>query len=219
MDIRQIDFSINLDQPALKVRGGEAAIIDEQVKLLARENRLGLAVLESREYAEANRRARYLSMRCVGTAHPECQIRWLYLAIRFPDGKGIRVEDLAPEEVKSEEPVKITTSYSGGFSLEVLKVKLTPEANIERTTETQAYFSAVRGAGKGFGYANWTFSAPDGLELYVNRDLTLLVSYPPELEELSATFTLRYRVAVRGFPGLIPLIGRKTSKIEVQRSW
>lgn len=219
MNIQQIDFSINIDQPALRVRGDEPAIIDEEVKLLARETRLGLAILESREYEEANRKARYLSMRCVGDAHPECRIRWLYLAVKFPKGKDIRVEDLAPEEVKSEEPVKITTSYKGGLSLEVLKVKLAPEANIERSTETQAYFSTVRGTGKGFGYANWTFSTPDGMELYVNRDLSLLVSYPPELEELSATFTLRYRVAVKGFPGLIPLIGRKTSRIEAQRSF
>jgi hypothetical protein len=60
--------------------------------------------------------------------------------------------------------------------------------------------------------AIWTFRAPsEDHELRLDHPLRLTVDFPQHLDALRAGLTVRARVAFRGFPWMIPLIGRRTA--------
>jgi hypothetical protein len=216
---KEIILNIEVEEQATRSITGKPILIDERVRLLASKSTIGLSIVQADYGTHEGRKTLYLKMRCLGSAAPKCSISWLQLRISFPNPENLRAEDLQPELVKSEHPVKITTTYSGGFSLEVLKVKLGPEAKAEKSRETQYYFSEIRGSGKTFNYAEWVFETAGEEELYVNRDLHLLLSYPARAEGIESKITMRAHVIHDGLLGYVPILGRTTEVIERGGSW
>lgn len=216
---REIILNTEVEEQATRSITGKPILLNEPVRLMANESTIGLSIVEAVYGTHEDRKTLYLILRCLGNAAPKCNISWLQLRINFTTPNNLRVEDLKPELVKSEHPVKIITTYGGGLKLEALKVKLGPEAEAEKSRETQHYFSEIRGSGKTFNYAEWVFEAASEEDLYVNRDLHLLLSYPSDAEDIKSKITMRAHVTVDGLLGYVPVLGRTTEVIERDGSW
>lgn len=216
MEEELFDVPLELDEGGLGQRGGEAIIADERLRLMMRENRLGLRKGATRSLLldGGATAATDIPLQCVAHAHPECRFRWVRLVIDFGPAAGALIRDLSPREVVGSEPVKIVTKHSGGLSFEVETFKLGPEFSVEKSTEHEVYFPEIVSSGVGFSAAYWNFQAPAEEDLHVDRALRLLVTYPAALPRLEAKFTLRARVALKGIAGLIPLVGRRQAFIE-----
>ena len=215
--MQNIDIDLLIDEEELQLRNQPEVILDDRWKLMARESRVGLAITKSDKWAHEGREVRYLDLRCVAAPHPECWLEWFKLTIKFDDIPALRIEQMSPETVKSTEPVKITATYKGGFSLDILTVKLGPHATYEKQHETDHYFSEIRSSGKHFNYAQWIFQMPPGQILHINQDVQLLISYPPVPEPLNSSITIRSRIRRKGVSGYLPLVGRRQAMIEVQK--
>ena len=209
METLWTDIPLEVDSGELQERAGPAVVLEERVRLLARENQVGLWRGDTRrDTVDGGTRTVFdMPLRCVAHPHPDCRFRWVRLLASFGT-EGASVSDLSPRDVRGTQPVKIVTRYAGGLSFEVEQLKLGPELSAERSTEQQVYFPEITTSGVGFSYASWDFHAVGESPLHVDRDLRLLLSLPASADRVEVKFTLRAAVAVKGLAGLVPLLGR-----------
>lgn len=200
--------------------GQESASADQQIRILARANRLGLACDPATRHPGESAAGDVLDfpLRCVAHAHPDCRFRWVRVTLDLGGTAGASIQDLSPRDEVSEHPVKITTTYRGGLSFSISALPVSPELSAERTTEQDVFFPSITASGIGFSYAIWDFTAIGEAPLHVDRTLRMLATVPPAAAEVPVRLTLRASVSARGFLGRIPLVGRQTATIPLQHA-
>lgn len=215
METLWTDIPLEADEGELHERAGSAVVLDESVRLLARENRIGIWRGETRRDSVDGgvRSVLDVPLRCIAHPHPDCRFRWVRLLVDF-GADGSSIIDLSPREVRGESPVKIVTRYSGGLSFEVEQLKLGPEFSWERSSEQQVYFPEITSSGLGLSHAIWDFHAVGEAPLHVDRDLRLLLRVPVSENRVVVKFTLRASVAAKGWTGLLPVLGRKKVELD-----
>ena len=203
--------TLEIDDSAERATG---RVLDEQIRVLARENRLAVVRdIVARHPLADGVVAIEVPLRCVAQAHPDCRFRWVRITVDLGGTEGVSICDLSPRDEVSEQPVKVTTTYHGGLSFSIAAVALSPEVSADRTTEHDVYFPTVTSSGIGLAAALWDFTAVADSALHVDRVLRLLVAAPAAASQIPVRLTLRASVTARGFAGRIPLIGRQNVKI------
>ena len=199
---------------------GEPIIADQQIRVLARANRLAIRCEPATRHDGPAPGTNVLDfqLRCVAHAHPECRFRWVRVTLNLSETDGASITDLSPRDEVSEHPVKVTTSYSGGLKFDIATLPVHPELSAQRETEQDVYFPKISVSGIDFGYAMWDFSAVGEEPLKVDRPLRLLASVPASGSQVPVQLTLRALVTARGATGRIPLIGRQNTTIPLSTS-
>jgi len=199
------DAPLDLDEEEME-RGDPSIIVDEKIRLLLRENRIGLAKgkterIEGGEGREPGMTYLHVILTCVVHSHPECQFRWARLVVDLGATKGARIQDMVPREVRGNEPVEIKTRMGLGIKFETI------EAKKENETSQIVYYPEIVSSGVNFSTGYWDFLAKADGYLHANRDLHLLICVPKDSRP-TVRFIVRAKVALSGFLGLIPLLPR-----------
>ena len=207
---------LDIDEDALLERA-PTFVIDHQVRLLARANRLALVRgrTERHNAVQAGTDAIDVPLRCVAHAHPACRFRWVRISVDLSPTDGAVVHDLSPRDEVAGQPVKITTTHHGGLSFHIAALSLGPEVSGERSTERDVYFPTVTSSGIGLTHAIWDFTALADAPLHVDRDLRLLASVPTGTTEIPVRLTLRALVVANGISAAIPLLGRQQATVRM----
>jgi hypothetical protein len=178
---------------------------DESIRLLMRENRIALAIGPINRLEETDATHADVPLIVTVHSHPECRFRWSRLIVDTSPTSGARIADLSPREVRGDKPIEIKTSVGVGFKFEtaakVLSAEVSPKIEQSRTV----YYPEIVSSGLGTKKALWDFLALASDYLHANRELHLLVSIPRGTP-LMVRFTLRAKVKMQGFAGLIPLL-------------
>ncbi len=205
------DFAMTLDESALEQRSeGEALIADEQVRVLAHENRLVLRREKTeRSNLDDQTTALYMLLRCLAHPHPECRFQWVRVSLDFSANPNVRVSDLFPQRIDGTDPIKVTLTRSASLAMEFGTYKLGPAVGIERSTEQSIYYPGTIGSGINTSSALWDFQTQGEAPLYVDRDLHLVLAQPTMLVSVLVRVTLRAKVVAKGIAGIIPIVGRR----------
>ncbi|KPI05283.1 hypothetical protein OK074_0421 [Actinobacteria bacterium OK074] len=213
------DFAMDVDEAALEERA-DSLVIDDTVRLLARENRFALRAGPASWHPLGGGQgtAVDIPLRCVAHRHPECRLRWVRVSVDVSGSDGT-VLDLSPKDEVAAEPVKVVTTYGGGLSLDIQAVPLvplTPELTAERSREQNVYFPRLTTSGPSFGAAWWDFHQVGEAPLHVDRDLRLLAGLPAGATGARLHTVLRAGVSVRGALATVPLVGRRKVRLDVR---
>ncbi|MEZ0113857.1 hypothetical protein ABH920_007891 [Catenulispora sp. EB89] len=210
------DMALDVDDDAVTERADSAAV-DEQVRLLARANRLALVRDKATRHPDAHQGLDVVDvpLRCVAHAHPSCHFRWVHVTIDLSGTAGAKISDLVPREKISDHPVKITTTYHGGLSFSTTHLPIKADAAGTYTTEKDVYYPTVTSSGIDLTYAIWDFTARDGSPLHLDRQLRLLLTLPAAATAIGAELSMRAVVEADGVVGKIPLIGRRGASIRL----
>ncbi len=208
--IKQIEFKLepNFNSQFRGRRKGVTSIT-EDIRLLGEINRLGVTLVELEEGEVDGLKTIFVKLRCFTETHPSCEFKWLEIEITFPGLKDLIVKEVIPDLVTGEQPIKISTTYKGGVSVEFSKLKIGPNVELEETRETEIFFSEVIGRGVGLDYAKWVFETPEGKELHVNRDVSLLATHFSGEIDVNLDITIRTKIKTQGIARALPFIGRK----------
>ncbi|MGW2373442.1 MULTISPECIES: hypothetical protein [Kitasatospora] len=203
-----VEFDMEVDEAALGERDGESAVLDKEVRLLAKDNRftLSLGPVEPDAGAPAGSVVLEIPLRCVGHPHPECELHWLSVSLSVRPG---RVLDLSPGSEVADQPVKVVRKRTGGLSFDKTVTKLAPEIARERSTEQDVYFPTLQASGKDMQLAKWTFERAGETPLRADRELSVLAGFADTGVPEDLQVTLRAKVTVRGWQGTIPLLGKR----------
>jgi len=217
------DLPLEIDEQTLSERSGASSLIlDESIKLLARENRVGISIqpLKQLEVPSENKKLADLKLICLAHAHPECEYKWVTATVNFSKQQGVIIKDLSPREIVGN-PVRMKTTYNGGinFEVEATPVKAGIEFGKEQQVEKEVYFPEITSSGIGFASAQWEFKAGERAKLHVDRDLRLLLEYPYSTKFVSVKFILRAEVSVKGILSYIPLVGNREAEFKVSANF
>ncbi|MEU1480893.1 hypothetical protein ACFYZ8_26675 [Streptomyces sp. NPDC001668] len=212
------DFVMDIDEAALEERA-EPVTLDRTVRLMARENRFALRAGPDAWHPLASGQGSTVDipLRCVAHRHPECRLRWVRVSVDVSESDG-RILDLSPKDEVATEPVKVTTRYSGGLSLEIEAVPLGPEVSVERAREQDVYLPRLTSSGPMFSAAWWDFMQVGEAPLHVDRVLRVLVGLPDGVTAARLHTTLRAGVSVQGALGVVPLVGRRKVRLDARGS-
>lgn len=190
-------------------RGKELDISDE-LRLLARQNRLSLFKTKTSRHPSSQHGSQSeAQFRLQSHAHPGCRFVQVMLAVNVELTPGARVLSILPEEAMLHQ-VKVTEAIKPGFETDIIGIKIS--LGSEKTTE-QTFESRVLSGYNGEDHVVWTFVAPTSdYELSLNTPLSLSISYPTATDALRASVQLSARIALRGWSGAIPLIGKKSGE-------
>lgn len=212
------DMALDLDEAALE-RDVETIIVDEDIRLFLRENRIALvkgnAVQVQSEEAEASKTIYYdIPLFCIIHAHPECRFEWARLVVDLSVTKDARIHDMAPREVRGDKPVELKTTVGIDLKFEVIANILGGDISAEHTTSHTVYYPEIISSGLSSARGYWDFLASKGERVHVDKELRLLVS-APKGHFLQARFKLWSKVRVAGIVGLLPLFvkGNKVNEI------
>lgn len=212
-------FDLQLDEDALRERQGDYVLIDQDVSLWWKRNRIGLVKISTQQHLAPDPSAGTVYdtlFRVIADADSDCHIDSLRLTLDFSATPQVTVQDMIPAEVLGREPVKIKSKTVKGRSFVADSLILGPSVSYEQSVESSVYFPEIRGLGVGFNKAVWSFEHLPGAPLYaVNKDLQLLLSAPSSLRELPIHGTLRIEIARKGWTRLLPLIGYKNTTISL----
>ena len=212
-------FDLAPDEAAMQERHGEYVVLDQEVRLWLDRNRVGLTRLSIQRHPPAEQSGDAvleIVLRVIADADPDCRFESLRLTLDFSNTPNVLVRDMVPAEVLGKDPVKITSKWIKGLSLEMEQFKLGPSFSHEHSIESQVYLPEIRGIGIGFNKAVWTFDHLPGAPLYaINKDLRLLVSLPSHLNALPANGTIRVEIARQGWTRVLPLIGHQAMHIDL----
>ena len=217
------EAALEVDEDALEdqLRAGEAVIGDEEVRLLLRENRIGLFKGETKRVSHRGKGDPSLiyydaPFVCVIHAHPECRFRWARLRVDLRVTPDALIRDMVPEEVAGDHPVELKATYKGGVTFDTTSKVLGSELSAEHSRSRTVYFPRIVASGSGSGLGYWDFLAEGDAYLHANRELRLLFSAPPE-QPVGARLSLRAKVKLKGVGGLIPLLMRRGEINETYR--
>ncbi|WP_158801136.1 hypothetical protein [Streptomyces sp. NRRL S-37] len=211
-----VDYTMDIDEAALEERA-EPAAVDRTVRLLARENRFALRAGPASWNPLGNGQgvAVDISLRCVAHRHPECRLRWVRVSVDVSGSDGT-VLDLSPRDEVATDPVRVSTRYGGGLSLQIETVPLGPEVTVERAREQDVFFPRLTSSGPMFAAAWWDFLQVGEAPLHVDRTLRLLAGLPDGATQAHLHTTLRAGVSARGALGTVPLVGRRRVRLDAQ---
>lgn len=223
-DPEQVWFGpeLELDEGALneRVHGPETLdplAVDQEVRLLARANRLALVrgTVERHPAVQQGTDALDVPFRCVAHPAPDCRFRWVRIVLNLAPTAGTVISDLVPRNEVADQPVNITTTYRGGLSFHIAAIAVSPELSAERSTQRDVYFPSVTSSGIGLTHAIWDFTAVANAPLRVDRDLRLLAALPSTTDRIDVQVTLRASVVADGLLGALPLIGRHQATVRL----
>ncbi len=206
-----VDFELEVDEQE-DDRSQYTPLEERALRLLGRENRIGVAVRAARpaETSEPGQAAYDIGLMLVVHAHPDCRFVWSRLVVDLSGTPGAVVEDMAPSAVE-DNAVEVETRVSAGLKfatvLNVVDIELKPELMRKRTV----HFPTVTASGTGFRKAYWDFMANGDDYLHTNRELRLLVSAPAGAPVL-ASVAVRARLRMPGLSNLVPV--RKRAGLE-----
>jgi hypothetical protein len=194
------DAGVDRNDPAV-----DNIVGDENIRLLMRENRIALAIGKINKLEETGATHADVPLMVTVHSHPECRFRWSRLIVDLSPTPGARIGDISPREVRGDKPVEIKTSVGIGFKFETAAKLLSAEVSPKVEQSRTVYYPDIVSSGLGTKKALWDFLALTSEYLHANRELRVLVSGPGGLP-LKVRFTLRAKVKMQGFAGLIPLL-------------
>jgi hypothetical protein len=194
------------------VRRGEVVIGDQDLALLRRTNRIGLALgaVTHLGGGPGLERTTCYDVPLLCVVHPSsgCHFRSAKLMVDLRVTPGASVRDMAPREVRGDRPVELTTTVGTGLTFTVVPSLLGLEARREQVTSRTIYQPTIVTSGKGFARAFWEFRSNPGDRLQPDRELRLLAESPAGAP-LLARFNLSATVALDGARQVIPLLRRR----------
>ena len=81
---------------------------------------------------------------------------WARLLLRLTTPEGVKIVDVAPREVREDEPVRLTIDGKGKLGLSYQMVEAGVEASVRK--EFAIYHCGVRGSGEATALARWDFN-------------------------------------------------------------
>jgi hypothetical protein len=131
---------------------------------------------------------------------PHTRFIWARLLIRLTSPQRAKIVDLAPREVRENEPVRFTINDKGKLGIEYKMAKAGVESGVQK--EFSSYHCTVQGSGESTAVARWDFKEnphrKDGLGSEQILVLTL-----PVTGIVTATVSLSARLAHPGLRGSI----------------
>jgi hypothetical protein len=198
---------------------GNEVVGDNDVTLLGRLNRVALALgsVVSLGHTPEGADVGYdIPLHCVIHPHTGCHFRSAKLVVDLTATPGTVVRDMAPREVRGENPVEMTTTVGVGLTFDIIPSAIEGELKRERSTRRTVHHPLILSSGRGFARALWDFRSGRDADLHPERELRLVVTAPEGVAVL-ARFNLRAQVTLGWGERLIPLLRRKSEINETYR--
>lgn len=212
-------FELEPDEQALSERSDEYVLLDDEIRVWLKRNRIGLNRSSLKRYPfpdQPDQEVLESTFQLLADADSDCVFKSLRLTFDFSEIPGAVVHDMSPREVLGQHPLKITVKSVRGLSFEFEKFKVGPSFEQEKSVESQTYFPEIRGLGIGFNRASWSFEPLPGAPLlFVDKVLSLLVAVPAKQQSIPLVGTIRVEVTRTGWQGMIPLLGRRRVEFEI----
>lgn len=200
-DMPMIDEPLSPDPDADDEMGGGdvEAIADEDLK--------GSRLLLVRRAAEATtldgKPGGAVQLACTFQPGDGARFVWARLILRLTAPENARIVDVAPRQVRENEPVKFTLDRSGKLGVEYHGVEASAQARNKR--EFAVFHCSVKGSGEGTALARWDFAEnphrKDGLGHEQVLALTL-----PFTGRVTATVSVSARMVRAGLRGRLEAI-------------
>lgn len=197
---------LEVDEEENDVRAEYLPSSEEALKLLGRANRVSIVArkpaLAASSFLPPDQAAYDITLMLVLHPHPECKFKWSHMVVDLAPTPYAKIQDMAPAETMGE-PSEVEIQVSAELKFEIVKmanVQLKPAVTRRYTTR----FPTVSASGQGTEQAWWTFQAAEGDCIPSSRELRLLVS-APALAPVTAKFSVRAEVELRGWKNLFPL--------------
>ncbi|WP_193213290.1 hypothetical protein [Luteolibacter marinus] len=191
---------------------GKVLEISDQIRLLAKQNRLSL--FKKRALRKANDNVGWLAeaeLQFQSHAHPDCRFVQVMLGVTLDMSPGAKILAVQPDRAMVHQ-VKLTEALKPAFEATIPGIGLKTTLGAETASE-QTFDQPVLTGYNGEDRAIWTFRIPaKGYELSLNLPLHLRMEYPSTIDILRARVQVSARVAVRGWADFIPLIGKKSGR-------
>lgn len=206
--------ALDIDREAVEEMAEERGIeldLSDELKLLARQNYLQVNKTSAhRQQVDGGGWRSGTELRIAGMPDNGCRFVWASLLIDLSFSPGAQIQSIEPER-EGAQAVEFTNKTEPAVEAKIPGTSVKASLGGEREVKYTVTYPEVIGA----NFINrviWTFRAPtEDHELRLDRSLRLTVDFPQNLDALRAGLTIRARVAFRGFPGMIPLIGRRTA--------
>jgi hypothetical protein len=210
------EFDLEIAEDEILSRGSAdsapAPVMDEYMHMLRQyPNRLRInsVNMNSIDDIGSGKQLTEISFNLNANPHPKCNFEYICVYVNCSSWENAVILDISPKEVKSTEPVKYVTKYTGGLGLKIDKVEIGPIFNAENSTENNIYFLKIIATGVGDTIGEWTFDSEPHTRLYFNNLLTLLVEHDPKGADEGPRFDVSARIKLEGWQGLIPVYGSK----------
>lgn len=125
---------------------------------------------------------------------------WARLLLRLKTPERVRIVDLAPREVRENEPVRFTLDRSGKLALSYQVVEAGLEAG--RQKEFSVYQCSVQGSGEGTTLARWDFNESPHRKDGIGREQPLALTLPVT-GRVTGTVSVSARCVRQGLRGSI----------------
>lgn len=135
---------------------------------------------------------------CTFHAAPGARFVEAGLTLRLSEPQGVKIHDLAPREVRENEPVRFKIDDKGKLSLGYADVKIGQESGA--TTEFATYHCSIKGSGENTSLAIWDFiENPYKLEGITHEQVLVLII--PVTGQITGTVSVNARLVRRGLKG------------------
>lgn len=206
--------ALDIDEEAVEEMAEERGVeldLSDELKLLARQNYLQVNKTSAhRQRAHGGGWRSGTGLRIAGMPDNGCRFVWASLLIDLSFSPGAQIQSIEPER-EGAQAVEFTNKTEPAIEAKIPGTSVKASLGGEREVKYTVTYPEVIGANL-TDRAIWTFRAPsEDHELRLDHPLRLTVDFPQNLDALRAGLTIRARVAFRGFPGMIPLIGRRTA--------
>jgi hypothetical protein len=127
------------------------------------------------------------------------------LALRLNDPPGVNVYDLAPREVRENEPVRFKVDDKGKLSLGYAKIGAELGHESGSSTEFAVYHCVVKGSGANTALAKWDFTENPHKQDGIGHEQVLALTIPAT-GKVAATLSVSARLARPGLKGAFDAI-------------
>ncbi|MEL6940487.1 MAG: hypothetical protein AAFO84_14995 [Cyanobacteria bacterium J06598_1] len=196
-----IDLPLVADEDADEELGSLAAtaIADEDLQ----GSRLLLALKSVRPIDIEGMPGGLIEISCTFQPGYNTRFTWARLTVMLQSPEGVKIVDLAPREIKDEQPVKISVDSKGSLGLK----KAPAEASLDKTVkeEYEVYQCLVRGSGESTAKARWDFNENDHRQSGLGTEQTLVMTLPVT-GKVSGLVLMNARLARSGVEGALSAV-------------
>lgn len=122
------------------------------------------------------------------------------LALRLSEPPGVNIHDLAPREVRENEPVRFKVDDKGKFSLGYAKVGAELGQESEKSAEFAIYHCAIKGSGENTALARWDFTENPHKQDGIGHEQVLALTIPVT-GRVAGTLSVSARLVRPGLKG------------------
>lgn len=140
---------------------------------------------------------------CVFQPAEGARFSWARVALQLTDPVGVRVLDLAPREVRENEPVTFTVDGKGKLGLKYQIAEAGAEKLVRR--EFATYHCAVHGSGESTTLARWDFAENPHRRDGIGREQALALTLPVT-GTVRGTLTANARLVRAGVRGRLDAV-------------